>query len=670
MSTNRHIDRICCAALAMVLILTALFANAERFGVKAAESVMGYETGLFDASSVHTIDIVMDDWEGFLDTCENEEYTVCSVMIDNEAYKNVGIRAKGNTSLSSVAAYGNDRYSFKIEFDHYDNTKTYYGLDKISLNNIIQDHTYMKDFLSYQMMGRFGVDAPLCSYVSITVNGEEWGLYLAVEGVEESFLARNYGSDYGELYKPDSMSMGGGRGNGREFDMEDFNPEEGLQGEGKASENQEKVNGEASEIAETGDTDASGDSEENGDGAQGNAAAMKGRAGFAQALPEGMNMPEEGGMGKGMRGSDDVSLIYTDDDYDSYSNIFDHAKTGITDSDKDRLIQSLKDLNEGTNIEEVVDVDEVMRYFTVHNFVCNFDSYTGSIIHNYYLYEKDGVLSMIPWDYNLAFGGFQSQSDAAALVNYPIDTPVSGGTVESRPMLAWIFGSEEYTQLYHQYFAEFMEECFDSGYVENLMEQTYKLIAPYVEKDPAKFCTYEEFEAGVSALKEFCLLRAESIKGQLNGTIPSTSEGQEADKSALVDASEITVSDMGSMGNTMRGGKMQGQSDNNDQTRHGRESENQDPEDGNDEPEKDDTGTSQETMAGMSQMPRQDSDVGFPGAGEKPSGGMENRAGDLSGETGQSMSAGTWITLLASAAVLLAGLCFAGCFRRFGRGSL
>ena len=30
------------------------------------------------------------------------------------------------------------------------------------------------------------------------------------------------------------------------------------------------------------------------------------------------------------------------------------------------------------------------------------------MIHNYYLYEEDGQLSMIPWDYNLAFGGFSA----------------------------------------------------------------------------------------------------------------------------------------------------------------------------------------------------------------------------------------------------------------------
>ena len=83
----------------------------------------------------------------------------------------------------------------------------------------------MKDYLVYRLMGNFGVASPLCSYVYITVNGEDWRLYLAVEAVEDAFLERNYGKEAGELYKPDSMSFGGGRGNGRDFDMEDFDQE-------------------------------------------------------------------------------------------------------------------------------------------------------------------------------------------------------------------------------------------------------------------------------------------------------------------------------------------------------------------------------------------------------------------------------------------------------------
>lgn len=194
MSTHKYMDKICCLALLLALVVTGVFLNAPSLGIQAASTTQGYESRLFDTSRVHTIDIVMDDWEGVLEGCTDEEYELCSVVIDNESYNNVAIRAKGNTSLTQVASYGNDRYSFKIEFDHYDSTISYHGLDKLSLNNIIQDNTYMKDYLTYQMMGYFGVDAPLCSYVYITVNGEDWGLYLAVEGVEESFLERNYGA--------------------------------------------------------------------------------------------------------------------------------------------------------------------------------------------------------------------------------------------------------------------------------------------------------------------------------------------------------------------------------------------------------------------------------------------------------------------------------------------
>lgn len=44
----------------------------------------------------------MDDFDSFLETCANEEYTLCTVVIDGETEKNVGLRAKGNTSLTNV----------------------------------------------------------------------------------------------------------------------------------------------------------------------------------------------------------------------------------------------------------------------------------------------------------------------------------------------------------------------------------------------------------------------------------------------------------------------------------------------------------------------------------------------------------------------------------------
>ena len=565
MSTHKHIDKICCVAVALALVITVLFVNGKSLGIVSAGKSMGYENRLFATDRVHTIDIVMNDWEGFIETCENEEYSMCSVVIDGENYSNIGIRAKGNTSLSNVSQMDSDRYSFKLEFDQYDNTKSYYGLDKISLNNIIQDNTYMKDYLVYRMMGEFGVAAPLCSYVFITVNGEDFGLYLAVESIEESFLQRNYGNDYGELYKPDSMSFGGGRGNGKDFDFSEF---ENENGEFDFSE------------FENGDFDFSqfgGDmpTPPDGFGGRGQRPFDNGENPFENGempdfsqmpdmsqipeFPEGFesgNMPDMGNFGGfGGMGSSDVKLQYTDDDFDSYKNIFESAKTDITDADKTRLIESLETLSSGENVESVVDVEQVIKYFVVHNFVVNGDSYTGNMIHNYYLYEKDGVMSMLPWDYNLAFGTFQS-SDATSTVNSAIDSPVSGGNISDRPMIAWIFENEEYTNLYHEYFSQFINEYFDSGKVEKIIDDTVGMISPYVEKDPTKFCDYDSFVLGASTLKKFCMLRAESVSGQLCGTI-SSSDSQSSLSS--VDASGINISDMGTMSMGGRGGMSGGE---------------------------------------------------------------------------------------------------------------
>ncbi len=550
MSTHKMINRICCAALALALIVTALFCNAERLGIQHSRHTQGYESRLFDTSAVHTIDIVMDDWEGFLETCENEEYQSCAVVIDGQASRNVGLRAKGNTSLSSVAAYGNNRYSFKIEFDHYEEGNTWYGLDKLCLNNIIQDNTYMKDYLAYTLMNRFGVNAPLCSYAYVTVNGEDWGLYLAVEALEESFLSRNYGTSYGNLYKPDSMKFGGGAGNKGNPDGMDFPAMPDMAGNAPDPGNMDSpptMSEDVPNMADGQNADMPNIPGNAPDLNHANAPGIPNDTGVQNQDAAAKAPRDFKGMPGGGMGSEDVKLQYIDDDPDSYDNIFSSAKTNITDGDKNRLIASLKQLSEQQNIESIVDIDAVIRYFVAHNFVCNDDSYTGMMVHNYYLYEKDGMLSMLPWDYNLSFGGFGGGSNASSVVNSPIDSPVSGPSMDDRPMVAWIFSNDEYAALYHEYYQSFISMLANDDMLSNMIDTVSAMIMPYVEKDPTKFCTLEAFQSGVKTLQQVCKLRIESIQGQLNGDIPSTSEAQQ-NSQTLVDAASIDLSAMGSMG--------------------------------------------------------------------------------------------------------------------------
>ena len=396
----------------------------------------------------------------------------------------------------------------------------------------------------------------------------------------------------------------------------------------------------------------------------------RGESGSSQSGIPGMG--NFGGMigGMGGMGASDVKLQYIDDNANSYSNIFNNAKTAISEADQNRLIASLKQLSEYRDLEEVVDMDQVLRYFVVHNYVVNGDSYTGSMIHNYYLYEENGQLSMIPWDYNLAYGTF-SGSNASSSVNESIDEVLS-----DRPMQAWIFSNEEYSARYYALYAELLETVD----VQAIIDHAYALIAPYVQKDPTAFCTYEAFEQGVVAIKTFCTLRSESVALQLSGS------------DETVTAAGLNISDMGTMGGGMGGGRESFRSDRD--TKADRNESADIPSEitptsfftGQGTPMGTDSDSGQPPMSsGSGQMPNMgdfdpnsmpdrgdfdlsnlpESGMQFPGSmqnGQKPSGGSQG--GSIGSVSNTSMRSETMTMLAVSVAVLAAGLLFAVFFKR------
>ena len=528
-----------------MLLIFAFMLSLVAFPGQAEESdEQGYAEKLFDTSYVHTIDIAISE-EDWLDLTANPlektKYKV-DVTIDGETIEKVSFATKGNTSLSSVAADAeSDRYSFKLNFGKYVDDQTYYGLNKVSLNNLYADATFMKDYVSYEIFRQAGVNAPLVSYVWLTINGQDHGLYIAIEDISESYLERVSDGE-GVLYKPETeqlanMGEAGGRGFERAGGNGGMTPPDGM-------------------TMPEGMTPPDGMTMPEG-----------------MTPPEGMTMPEGmispdgearpdmmwngqrpgGGMSFGSKGAD---LKYSDDDISSYSDIFDNNETDATENDQRRVIAALKALSEGDDPEAYLDTDEIIRYFAAHNFVLNYDSYTGSMLHNYYLYEREGKLAMLPWDYNLAFGAFgggareqgsQAAGDATALINVGIDTPLSGVSEEQRPMWRWISSSEAYLGWYHEVYDELLSSYFESGDFEKALDTLYEMLKPYVEKDPTAFYTADEFETAFDTLKKVCLTRAKSIRAQLTGALATRTDDQAAEQ--RIDASDISIKDMGSQNN-------------------------------------------------------------------------------------------------------------------------
>lgn len=547
MITSKHIHVWTLITVGIVTCFMCIFLfKPEVLGIVPVTHVSEYAEKLFDKNAVSTIDIQMDpeEWQNMLDNALQEEYVKCDVVINGETIYNVGIRPKGNTSLTQVANDPNtDRVSFKFEFDHYVKGQTYYGLDKLVVNNMYADATYMKEYLSYDLMDYMGIKTPLYAFTSITVNGEPWGLYLALEALEESFAIRNYGADYGKLYKPETMNMGGGGKMPNEGDRPEMPQgdkggqipmQNGVEGEGGKIPMPSEAEGESGQMPTPGN-----------EGSQ-----MPGNK--PPEMPSGEFTREDfKDKGQGMpmdRDSGGSNLVYTDDNLESYETVFESAVFKTSDEDKGRVVTALKKLSLGEELETYINVPEVLKYFAANTILVNLDSYLSNMQHNYYLYEEKGQLSMLPWDYNLSFGTFQGGS-STAVINFPIDTPVSGVSLEERPIIGKLLEVSEYKEAYHNDLESAIASYFESGLYEKRIDQLDALIGDYVREDATAFYSYDEYRASLPVLKAFGRLRAQSIRGQLEGIIPSTTETQKNEQEKLIQADSINLSLLGSQNN-------------------------------------------------------------------------------------------------------------------------
>lgn len=455
------------SGLALVVFAFLVFGIASREDAEAKE--YPYLDNLFAEGVVNEINIEIseEDWADLVENPLEETYYAVDVTINGETLSNVALRTKGNNTLTSVASSDSDRYSFKIDFDYFNDGENYYGLKKLNLNNNYGDASYMREYISYRIMGEMGIPVPATSYTHITINGEEWGLYLAVEPIDEVFLERTFGDSTGDLYKPDGTG---------------------------------------------------------------------------------------------------ADLVYRGDDMSEYPGLV--LKTNEETSDGSAILDLMTALESGEGMEDVLDVDEVLRYLAANVALANYDSYLGNTTHNYYLYEQDGRFTIVPWDYNYSFGGFgggevdiyeptnqsmgmgggrrgdmenaEAQTAAGedageeqtAQMPEGMERPEGmgggmGGSNE-KPLVDTLLSQDALLAQYESYLAEIAETYFTEAYMSQIVSETAEMIAPYVEKDATAFFTYDEFLEASSvdatdpnSLVYFTVSMAESIENQLAGGEPT-----------------------------------------------------------------------------------------------------------------------------------------------------
>jgi len=278
------------------------------------------------------------------------------------------------------------------------------------------------------------------------------------------------------------------------------------------------------------------------------------------------------------------NLAYKSDEPGAYDDIANEARVGGDESSLKRVIAALKSVHTGIDIDKHIDVENIMKYMALQTMVVNFDCMTGKNTQNYYLRESDGIISLIPWDYNLAWGGYPNDEDEleeehfdhapmadavfpegfvvskpgedlgqstpeemSLIVNFPIDTPFTGD-LKKRTFFMNLLANKDYKALYYHYLDILCREYIQGGALAKRVDAIKHQIGKTAGTEQNAFYTNKQFHEAVQTLDDMLQLKAQSVLGQMNGTILSTWEAQKAEPIKLTKCEGLNLRKLGGLG--------------------------------------------------------------------------------------------------------------------------
>lgn len=228
-------------------------------------------------------------------------------------------------------------------------------------------------------------------------------------------------------------------------------------------------------------------------------------------------------------------------------------------------------------VNQVLDTDEVVKYFAVHSWLCQMDNmFDGQ--KNFGLYMgKDGRAVLVPWDYDLSFGCFYP-STAENTANYPLDVmyrmdywrideveKMSSEVYSQYPLFNIIYQSDALMEQYYAY----MEECskiatlggnvesngktYDPGYFNSFVEAMQEELIAAASEETADNVYYMNnirqpggVKKGLPVLSQIIAMRSVGVWNQVN-EVYSTVCTYGCDLSALGNAMKGTYVKSGTL---------------------------------------------------------------------------------------------------------------------------
>ncbi len=144
---------------------------------------------------------------------DDPSFYPCSFKFNDTEWYHVGIRYKGNSSLQSTYRSGLKKFSFKLDFDEFEDdypaikNQRFYGFKQLNLKNNYLDASEMREKVGADLFRQFGLASPQTAFCVVYVDygsgPQYYGVYTIVEEVDDSVIKTQFADGSGNLYKPD-----------------------------------------------------------------------------------------------------------------------------------------------------------------------------------------------------------------------------------------------------------------------------------------------------------------------------------------------------------------------------------------------------------------------------------------------------------------------------------
>ena len=147
---------------------------------------------LYDETILRTVFLEFEDadWEKELGEFARTDISVpARLILDGQNYAGVGVHFHDrNTTATTSPGY---KRALDLSVDETGTGQTIGGKKRLWLADAASDATYLRTML-YMHVARQYIKAPKTTFVHVVINGENWGTYVNVEPLDDSFIQENF----------------------------------------------------------------------------------------------------------------------------------------------------------------------------------------------------------------------------------------------------------------------------------------------------------------------------------------------------------------------------------------------------------------------------------------------------------------------------------------------